>query len=194
MADDIQPVATSEEELSWTVNPWRTNWRRPLTAMLVCLAVALLAGFSFNYPNYATAPQVAPGSQVDDASAEELAQLEKLAEARAHWIGQAIGWSFISFVLLISLTAMIYLPIRYQLDARGITSYLVGLPSHRPWSHYRNFYAHDTGVHVTTMPAPSALDAFRGHYLQFAGNRDEVLAFLERHMTLRGVPERQVPR
>jgi len=194
MADDKQPAAATAEELSWTVSPWHTNWRRPLAAMLVCLAVALLAGFSFNYPNYATTPQATADGQLEGPSADTQAEQEQLAEARAHWIGQAIGWSFISFVLLISLTAMIYLPVRYKLDARGITTYLAGVPTHRPWSHYRNFYVHDTGVHVTTMPEPSALDAFRGHYLQFAENRDEVVAFLEKYMTLRGVPESQVPR
>jgi hypothetical protein len=175
MEQEEQQGATAEA-LVWAVSPWATNWRRPAAALALCVFVALLGGFAFTYPNYS----------VEGLAAAELA-------ARDNWWISMIGWSGLSLLLLLGMTATIYLPVRYKLDAGGVTTSFLGIPQHRSWAHYRNFYVHETGVHLTTMPRPSRLDAFRGHFLQYAGNRDEVVAFIERNMTLRGVPEGQEP-
>lgn len=102
------------------------------------------------------------------------------------WWPQALGWGGISLALLLAMTTTIYLPVRYRLDQQGVTTYFIGTPTFRKWQHYRNFYAHEKLVHLTTMPKPSRLDPFRGHSLQFAGNRAEVLAFIREHMPHRG--------
>jgi hypothetical protein len=182
-------------EMTWSVSPWATNWKRPAAAMAICFAIALLAGFSFNYPNYPATLSAQSGTPADGTTAEQTAETgaDAAADAPLRWIGQAITWSLISLALLLAMTAAIYLPVRYKLDAQGVTAYFLGVPNHRPWRHYRNFYVHKMGVHVTTMPTPSALDPFRGHFLQFSANRDEVVAFIEAHMTLRGVPEGKEP-
>lgn len=174
--DQDQQHAAEAEALNWSVSPWRQNWRRPAAALALCVFVALLGGFAFTYPNYPT---------------EALSAAEQAA--RDNWWVSMIGWSFLGLLLMLGMTATIYLPVRYKLDSSGVTTYFLKLPQQRDWSHYRNFYVHDTGVHLTTMPRPSRLDAFRGHFLQFAGNRDEVVAYIKRHMTLRGVPEGREP-
>ena len=173
------------QPLEWTVSPWRTNWKRPALALAVCFATALLLGFTFNYPNYTASgdydPQ--PGAETDEtyvlpSPAEQAAQQAADQAYRAHWVGRAIVWSGFSFLILVLGTLVIYLPVRYRLDDKAVTTFFLWVPTARPWGHYRNYYVHDTGVHLTTMPEPSALDPFRGHYLQFAGNRDEVVAFI----------------
>jgi len=182
-------------ELTWSVNPWHTNWKRPAAAMAVCIVVALLAGFSFNYPNYSALPP-APGQAASDGSAAnqgDESNANAIATDPELWLYRAAGTAIISLALLLGMTGMIYLPARYKLDENGVTGYLLGVPTFRPWRHYRNFYVHQNGVHLTTMPKPSPLDAFRGHFLQFYGNRDEVVAYIDEHMTLRGVPEGQEP-
>lgn len=147
--------------LEWTVNPWRTNPARPLKALLLELAVAIAAGWSFSWPD---------------------------------WWPQAIGWGGISLLLLAGMTATIFLPVKYKLDAQGVTVYFLGAPSSRKWAHYRNYYSHETGVHLTTMPTPSGLDPFRGHYLQYGANgsgaeKAQVLEFIGRHLAeYRGKP------
>ena len=103
------------------------------------------------------------------------------------WWPQAVGWSLLSFVLLFGMTSVIFLPIRYKLDSQGVTVYFLGAPNFRPWGHYRNYYVHKLVVHLTTMPAPSALDPFRGHPLQYGppgspGTREAVVAYLARHI------------
>ncbi len=104
-----------------------------------------------------------------------------------------LAWGGVSLLLLLGFTAVIYLPVRYKLDSRGATVTFLGAPSFRPWEHYRNFYVHDTGVHLTTMPKPSGLDPFRGHFLQYSGNREAVVSYIKAHLKLRGVPEGQEP-
>jgi len=103
------------------------------------------------------------------------------------WWPEMIGWSTVSFLLLFGMTSLIYLPVRYKLDARGVTVYFLGAPSFRAWTHYRNYYPHKDVVHLTTMPRPSPLDPFRGHSLQFGsadtpGARERVLAMLAAHI------------
>lgn len=180
--------------LAWTVSPWRANWRRPAAALAICIVVAALAGISFTYPNYPVGYDINPGALteapepngVPGASAAEQ-------EHRSTWGWQALSWSLGGLLLMLGMTASLYLPVRYKLDQEGVTTYFLNVPTSRPWRHYRNFYAHDNGVHLTTMHTPSRLDAFRGHFLQFAGNREEVLAYITQHMTLRGVPEGREP-
>ena len=99
-----------------------------------------------------------------------------------NWWPQAIGWGGFSLLALLGMTANLFLPVSYLLDNRGVTVRFLGLPSFRPWGHYRNYYAHDTGVHLTTMPDPSPLDPFRGHLLLFARNREDVMALVRAHI------------
>jgi hypothetical protein len=104
-----------------------------------------------------------------------------------HWWPQALGWGGVSLLLLLGMTATIFLPVRYKLDLQGVTVYFLGAPSFRKWEHYRNFYVHKTGVHLTTLPQPSGLDPFRGHFLQYGaadgpGTAEQVAQYVEEHL------------
>jgi len=163
--------------LEWTVSPWTANWKRPAGALAMCVILALLAGFSVNYPNYSvdTVPTTGQDAAVEERTPEEIAELTAY---RDNWVGRSLIWSLFGVVLLVGMTASIYLPVRYRLDDRGVTTFFLWVPTTRPWNHYRNYYVHDTGIHLTTMAEPSPLDAFRGHYIQYGQNRDEVKAFV----------------
>jgi len=189
---------TSMDALCWTVNPWCANWRRPAAALMLCIAVALLGGYSFTYPNYD--PAAVPGSSAtsgtpdaSEAVMDESTTSPAQPVVRTPWLPSMLAWSGLGFLLLFSFTAVIYLPVRYRLDAKGVTVYFLRTSSFRPWQHYRNFYVHGTGVHLTTMPKPSGLDPFRGHFVQYSGNREAVVSYIKEHVKLRGVPEGQKP-
>ncbi len=153
------------------------------------IAIAALLGYSMAYPNYPASfisnleQQIAAGGTAEEVQAMQ-AQLESLQHQQQFWPAQMLGWGGISLVLLLVMTATLYLPIRYRLDEKGVTVFFLGAPNFRKWGHYRNFYQHDTGVHLTTMPTPSALDPFRGHYLRYSNNRDEVAAFIKAHVVV----------
>lgn len=102
-----------------------------------------------------------------------------------HWWPDILAWGGLGLIALLGMCATLFLPVSYKLDNRGVTVSFLLAPSFRPWEYYRNFYVHDTVVHLTTMPQPSPLDAFRGHPLQYGrlqGRREEVVAFIRQRI------------
>jgi len=94
----------------------------------------------------------------------------------------AEAYAPLAFLLLFGMTLTLFVPVTYRLDENGVTVFFLGTRSFRPWNHYKNFYPHKEGVFLTSMPKPSPLDPFRGHFLRFSENRDEVLAYLKSHI------------
>ena len=75
-----------------------------------------------------------------------------------------------------------FLPTTYEMSDDGVRFVTLGVTRARPWSHFRNYYVHDVGIHLSSFPAPSPLDPFRGTFLRFRGNREEVVRFIERRI------------
>jgi hypothetical protein len=194
--------------LEWVYSPWSDrsgpSWRRPQLALLITLLIALLAGFSVTYPNYPEASlsnlreEVASGFDIPSGPTEpmgevrplepqELEQRRKLLEQlefqRQYWPLQMLAWGFMAALLLVGMTATLYLPVRHRLDDKGVTVWMLGVPNFRAWSHYRNHYFHDNGVYLTSLPQPMPrLDPFRGHFMRYGGNRAEVEAYVREHL------------
>jgi hypothetical protein len=198
-------LRVAEAALTWTFNPWRADWHRPTLVLAICLAVAVGFGYSMAVPNYSPelrtqyAEAARPGLDLDAEqaagrlTAAETFQvkrarlaLEQLDAQPARWRGHWLAWSGISLCFLLGMTLVLFTPVGYRLDERGVAVRFMGVSSFRPWEHYRNFYPHARVVHLTTMPRPSRLDPFRGHPLQFSGNRDAVLEYLGEHIARAG--------
>lgn len=96
----------------------------------------------------------------------------------------ALGW--ISAVLLPAALAKWFLPTRYELGPEGLAIRFLGITTRAPWSRFRRFYPHSVGVHLSTFEVPSPLDPFRGLFLRFRGNREDVVARLEKAGLKRG--------
>lgn len=90
------------------------------------------------------------------------------------------AFAVLALLVLFGSTMSIYLPIRYRFTPQGVTVFFLGVPSFRPWKHYRQAYVHAGGVFLTSMPRPSRLDPFRGHFLKYAGNREAVISYVRR--------------
>jgi hypothetical protein len=104
-----------------------------------------------------------------------------------------IGWTLESVfrapfftalgVLLVwSQIAGFFLPTRYALTEDGVTvAGLVGRKQ-KAWSEFRSCLVDREGVLLSPFAGRSRLERFRGLSLQFHGNRDEVMAFVERRI------------
>lgn len=90
------------------------------------------------------------------------------------------GFAGLAILLMFGMTLSLLVPIRYEFNDKGVTVFFLGTRSFRPWAHYRNFYVHKDGVFLTSMKKPSSLDPFRGHFLYYGGNRDEVVDYARR--------------
>lgn len=100
-------------------------------------------------------------------------------------VGVSFGPPALGIVWFVALTLSLFrylAPTRYVLDEQGILVTLAGRARFRPWSDFRAFYPHKDGVHLSPFPRPSPLDPFRGVYVRFAGNADEVRAFIAAHV------------
>ena len=82
-------------------------------------------------------------------------------------------------VLTVSLTSY-FAPTDFELDEQGVTVRILGRAQRVPWTRVKRVAVHREGVHLSPFPKPSRLDSFRGTFLRFAGNAQEVVSFVER--------------
>jgi len=95
---------------------------------------------------------------------------------------QSLLLGFLAGALLIASVSDYLFPLTFTLtdeaaEARG--------PLHRrrlAWARVRRVSRDDLGVKLSPLPHPSRLDAFRGIYLWFADNADDVMAFVAHHV------------
>jgi hypothetical protein len=94
-------------------------------------------------------------------------------------------FTVIAVLLVWGQVAGFFLPTRYTLTDDAVT--VKGLLSRRekPWSDFRSYYVDREGVLLSPFAERSRLERFRGLSLQFHGNREAVVAFVERAMAER---------
>jgi hypothetical protein len=95
-----------------------------------------------------------------------------------------LGW--LSAVLLPISLGKWLLPTTYELRPDAIAVRFLGVTTRTPWTRFRRYYPHAVGVHLSPFEVPSPLDPFRGMFLKLRGNREEVVARLERAGLKRG--------
>jgi len=91
-------------------------------------------------------------------------------------------FTILAVALVWGQVAGFFLPTWYSLTDEGV--FVRGLLSKRqkPWSEFRSYYVDHGGVLLSPFPVPSRLARFRGLSLQFHGNREQVVAFVEERL------------
>lgn len=85
----------------------------------------------------------------------------------------------LTLVLFLSLSAF-YFPAWYTVSEQGIRVKTLINTFERPWSMYRSHWPDKNGVLLSPFPRRSRLENFRGLFVRYDGNRDQVLAFVKR--------------
>jgi len=93
------------------------------------------------------------------------------------------AFATLALLVLFASLAKYYFPTRFRLDADGVTVKTMTQTLHKAWSMYRSYYPDRNGVLLSPFPSPSRLENFRGLYLMFAGNGDEVVQFVGDHIS-----------
>jgi len=96
--------------------------------------------------------------------------------------GFGIFLAALSLGLLIVALRRYFLPTHHALSRDGVRTTFLGASRSMKWSDFNNYYPHDIGVHLTPLTRPGALDSFRGTFLRFTDNREEVLRLVENHI------------
>ena len=95
---------------------------------------------------------------------------------------QGLGYGLISLVVLTGSMSRYFLPTRYRLDAVGVRASHLGRSRTQAWEQIRRAEPRRDGVFLSPFPRPSRLDSFRGIYLRFHDNQDEVREFVQAHV------------
>ena len=71
---------------------------------------------------------------------------------------------------------------RYALDGEGVRSKHLGLKQRRSWAEFRRADEQQEGIFLAPSTHPGRLDSFRGVFLRFDHNREEVARFVRCHV------------
>jgi len=97
-----------------------------------------------------------------------------------------VGYAVLAAAVLVGSLGRYFAPTRYELDAEGVWVRFLGHVRRVSWGDIRRVSVHREGVFLSPFERPTRLDAFRGTFLRFAGNRGEVVSFVETQMAARG--------
>ena len=86
-----------------------------------------------------------------------------------------------TLILFGSLTSY-FLPAKYKLSSEGAKVRRMGRTIKRRWDEFRSFYADKRGLMLSTFDKPNRLDSFRGFNIHFSGNREQIIAYVEKHL------------
>ena len=95
------------------------------------------------------------------------------------------GYGVLTVLLLATSQSRYFFPTRYAVDSSGVT--ISHLASRRivEWGNFRRYVATIDGVFLSPFTTPHRLDSFRGVYIRCVGNREEVVASVQRHFSNR---------
>jgi hypothetical protein len=92
------------------------------------------------------------------------------------------AFAVLALLILFASLAKFYFPTTYRLTHDKITIKTVTQTLRKDWSIYRSCYPDKNGILLSPFVRPSRLENFRGIYLIFSNNRDEVTRFVKAHI------------
>ncbi|MCK4426922.1 MAG: hypothetical protein KAW16_00405 [candidate division Zixibacteria bacterium] len=87
--------------------------------------------------------------------------------------------TILSVVIMLGSLSPFFLPTYYELDDEKIKVKFFFNTKEKEWSMFRSFYVDKNGVLLSPFERPSRLENFRGLYVRFDQNKDDVLDFVK---------------
>lgn len=92
------------------------------------------------------------------------------------------GWFILSVVLIGGSILPYFSPTKYKLTDEQIIISSLFSKQKKKWEEYRGFYIDKNGVFLSPFKKPSRLENFRGIYIRFHNNSNEVIEFIKKKM------------
>jgi len=106
-----------------------------------------------------------------------------IVTALALWLGTgSINWAVLGVIALLFAVRQWFIPTHYRLDEQGVQVRVLCWRRRKNWSAIKRASTDRNGVLLSAFAQPSRLDAFRGMFLRFSGNREQVMAFINHHL------------
>ncbi|HUT32087.1 MAG TPA: hypothetical protein VNE39_01290 [Planctomycetota bacterium] len=123
---------------------------------------------------------------VDDYPRSLLLVAAVIALCVGVWVSfDSVGLAALTVAVLAGSLARYFVPTDYELDGSGASVRFLGHLRRVGWGDVRRFFVAPEGVQLSPFERPSRLESFRGTLLRFAGNRDEVVRFVEDQVAAR---------
>ncbi len=87
--------------------------------------------------------------------------------------------TMLSVVIMLGSLSPFFLPTHYQLDEKKVKVKFFFNTKEKEWIAFRSFYADKNGVLLSPFERPSRLENFRGLYVRFNQNKEEVIDFVK---------------
>lgn len=94
-----------------------------------------------------------------------------------------IFWVILSFLFLFVSLSSFFFPTSFFLDEKEVKVKRVLTTISRPWERFKGFYFDKNGVQLTPFTYPSRLDNYRGLFLKFGNNKDDVINYIKKHLS-----------
>lgn len=98
--------------------------------------------------------------------------------------GEALTWAVIAGALLFISLRNFFMTTTVILDENGITLKEIFYTRKRPWAKCKSLHTDSHGVLVSPFSYTTRLENYRGIYLRFEGNKEQVMAFLEQKIKI----------
>jgi len=95
---------------------------------------------------------------------------------------QSVFFGLLAFIIMFVSLAKFYFPTHYRLSDKGITVKTTTQTLTKNWPEFRSFYSDKNGILLSPFAQPSKLENFRGLFIMFNKNRDEVTSFVKNHI------------
>jgi len=94
------------------------------------------------------------------------------------------GWMLTLIALLVlffSLSRYFFTSV-YELTDHGVKHQLLWFRRSWTWGEFKNYYVHPVGIHLSPFAKPCAMDPFRGVFLRFNKNRNQVTSYIQEQL------------
>lgn len=112
--------------------------------------------------------------------------------AIVYYMTYSVWFALLGALILFGSLATFYFPTRYILSEDKIIIKTNARTQEKTWAQYRSFYPDKNGVLLSPFVRPSRLENFRGVYIKFWFNKDEVVAFVEKQIKVHQEAEEAV--
>ncbi len=102
---------------------------------------------------------------------------------------ESAGFGLLACVIMFFSLSKFFFPTRYRLDEKGVTVKTTTQTFTRPWKQFRSYYVDPNGALLSPFAVPSRLENFRGLYITFKDNKDEVVEYIKAHVKAPVVPD-----
>jgi hypothetical protein len=93
-------------------------------------------------------------------------------------------WVIIALILLGGGVVPYWLPTHYSLDEEGVTIKGTTVKRKKKWEEFQSYYEDKNGVFLSPFPRPTRLENYRGIYIRFSENEEEVMGFVSSHIAM----------